>query len=111
MSDKRAFSSGRCCLVHDIFTLQPVKDAAVFYVRAVLLDWPDEFCVQILRHLRDAATPETRLVLQDIITFHACPDPAAEGFKQGLLSRPPEPILPNWGVANSYPYYLDMVVC
>ena len=49
--------------MHDIFTPQPVKDAAVFYVRAVLLDWPDEFCVQILSHLRDAALPETRLVL------------------------------------------------
>ncbi|KZV76669.1 S-adenosyl-L-methionine-dependent methyltransferase [Peniophora sp. CONT] len=103
--------SGRAKLqVHDFFTPQPVKDAAVFYVRGVLLDWPDEYCTTILRNLHDAATPETQLVLQDIITFHACPDPAAEGYKEGLLSVPPEPILANWGVANSYPYYLDMAL-
>ena len=79
-------------------------------MRAILLDWPDEQCVQILRKLRDAATPETELVIQDIISFHACPDPAVENFEQGLLSAPPEPILPNWGAANSHPYYLDMLV-
>ena len=97
-------------LVHDFFTPQPIKDAAIFYLRGVLLDWPDEVGLGILRNLRDAATPATRLVVQDIIASHACPDPAAEGYEQGLLSIPPQPLPVNWGVANSVPYYLDMLV-
>jgi hypothetical protein len=97
---------------HDFFTPQPVKNPAVFYVRGVLLDWPDDHCVKILRQLRDAAAPKTQLIIQDVVTYYACEDPqgALGGFELGLHSLPPKPILPNWGEANAYPYYLDMVV-
>lgn len=30
---------------------QPVRDASVFYLRAILHNWPDPYCVKILRNL------------------------------------------------------------
>lgn len=32
---------------------------------AVLHDWPDAICITILKHLRDAAKPSTRLVIDE----------------------------------------------
>ncbi|KAF7358294.1 hypothetical protein MVEN_00878700 [Mycena venus] len=49
--------------VHDFFTPQPVKDAAVFMLRYILHDWPDKTVRNILGHLRDAALPTTRLIV------------------------------------------------
>lgn len=34
---------------HDFFTPQPLTDAAVFFMRQCLHNWPDEDCVKILR--------------------------------------------------------------
>ncbi|KAL9601207.1 MAG: hypothetical protein Q9219_002707 [cf. Caloplaca sp. 3 TL-2023] len=39
---------------HDMFTPQPVVGARAYYFRAIFHDWPDEKCVEILRHTRDA---------------------------------------------------------
>ncbi|KAK5173419.1 uncharacterized protein LTR77_002100 [Saxophila tyrrhenica] len=41
---------------HDFFTPQPesCRNARTYYMRSVLHDWPDEECVTILSHLRDA---------------------------------------------------------
>jgi hypothetical protein len=95
---------------HDFFEPQPLKDVSVFYLRAVLHDWPDDKAIKILRNLREIARPETRLVFQDQIVLYACADPTRVTTKEGLLSIPPDPLLPNWGVANSYPYYIDTIV-
>jgi hypothetical protein len=95
---------------HDFFTPQPVKNAAIFYLRRILHNWTDARCTEILRHLRAAATPNSRLVVQDYILLHACEDPASSAFAHGLLPAPPAPVLTNWGAANSYPYYVDMMV-
>lgn len=37
-------------------TEQPVKDADVYFMRAVLHNWPDEYCVRILRNLLPGGT-------------------------------------------------------
>lgn len=58
-------------MTHDFFTPQKVKDADVFYFRAIFHDWPDKYCIQILRNLIPALKKGARVILQDPHT----PDP------------------------------------
>ncbi|KAG6898618.1 hypothetical protein C0993_005645 [Termitomyces sp. T159_Od127] len=60
---------------HGFFTPQPVANASVFILKQILHDWSDPYCVPILKELRAAATPETKLVVVDSIIAYACHDP------------------------------------
>lgn len=52
-------------MIHDFFTEQPVKDAAVYLFRWVLHDWSDKYCIQILRALIPALKPGAWIVLNE----------------------------------------------
>lgn len=56
---------------HDFFTPQPVKDADVYFFRAIFHNWPDTYCIQILRSLVPALKKGARVIIQDPHT----PDP------------------------------------
>ncbi|OAA50380.1 O-methyltransferase [Metarhizium rileyi] len=47
------------------FQEHPVKGALVYYIRRVLNDWPDDEAVQILRHVRKACSPDSRLLISE----------------------------------------------
>lgn len=47
---------------HDFFTPQPVA-ADVYFFKAILHDWPDEYAARILANLVPAMRPGTRVVL------------------------------------------------
>ncbi|KAJ7890328.1 O-methyltransferase [Mycena leptocephala] len=102
--------SGRVKLeVHSFFTAQPLKNAAVFLLRWIMHDWSDPFAVQILQHLREAATPETKLVTVDIILPYTCPDTGVTTRIPGAAHPPPPaPLLPNLGAASNMKYWLDL---
>lgn len=55
----------------DFFEPQTVKGAAVYFLRKVLHDWPDEFTIRILRQLVPALKPGTRILIND----HCMPPP------------------------------------
>lgn len=76
--------------VHDFFSPQPIKGAAIFLLRAVLHDWPDKFAGRILLELRKAATTATRLVIADFVLPLACADNF--GLAKGENERPDEKI-------------------
>jgi hypothetical protein len=66
-------------------------------MRFILHDWPDNKCQQILKILREAAGPGSKLVVFDQIMAHACKyeGPFAE------VSNPvkaPSPLLANLGM-------------
>ncbi|KAJ3535874.1 hypothetical protein NM688_g6916 [Phlebia brevispora] len=106
-----AIASGKVKLLpHDFLKPQPVKAPAVFLLRLVIKNWSDAYCVKILGHLRDAAGPETKLVLADSIIAHACPEDVVAESIPGYTppARPPAPLLPNKGVAAILPYIVDM---
>ncbi|GJE83945.1 O-methyltransferase [Phanerochaete sordida] len=104
-----ALESGRIKLQpHDFFAAQPVKNAAVFLLRNIIHDWPDKESVQILRSLRDAAAPETQLVVVDNLMSYACEDKAEEGVPGAQLPAVPSPLLPNMGHAASPAYSADI---
>jgi hypothetical protein len=56
---------------HDFFTPQPIKDADVYFFRAIFHNWPDKYCIQILRNLIPALKKGARVIVQDPHT----PDP------------------------------------
>jgi 6-hydroxytryprostatin B O-methyltransferase len=52
---------------HNFFEPQPVKHADVYFLRAILHDWPDPDAIRILRQLVSAFKPSSRIVLFDHI--------------------------------------------
>jgi hypothetical protein len=96
-----------------------VKDAAVFFLRFILHNWADEQAAVILRHLRAAALPTTRLVIaENILPFAARVDSEDSNLGEEEEDRIPGaarpvaevPLLPNWGTASADLYFLDLSV-
>jgi len=98
---------------HNFFDPQPHQDVSVFFVKHVLHNWSDASCVKILKRLRDASNPSTRLVIMDSAMPYACRSKNQEkdGSTPGLaIDEAPEPLLANYGSMNETAYVLDMVM-
>lgn len=52
---------------HNFFTPQPVKGARFYYLRNILHDWPNDKCVEILRHLISAFGPESQILIDEMV--------------------------------------------
>jgi hypothetical protein len=103
----------RGSLVHDFFTTQPIKNASVFLLKQIAHDWSDPYAKKILTHLREAATPEPKLLLIDSIIPYACPNPKSTGNVSIPGASPreaPAPLLPNIGAVNETGYNADLTV-
>ena len=106
-------------LVHDFFTPQPIRDAAVFLLCVLLPDRPDAFARRILARLREAAREDMRLIIADFVLPHACADDFAsvidadggvvnvEGAEIALACPP---LLANLGKGSAQAYWMDMTV-
>lgn len=106
-----ALNSGRVTLQpHDFFEEQPVKNTSVFLLHNVVHDWPDAHSTRILRRLRDAATPETRLLLVDSLLSYPCEDDSVRSVPGVQLPAAPKPLLPNMGHASSPTYSVDLLM-
>ncbi|KAG6832062.1 hypothetical protein H0H92_005484 [Tricholoma furcatifolium] len=104
----QAVPNGKVTLqVHDFFTPQPVKGAALYFLRVVIHDWPDHDAKVILKNLRDAAAKTSKLVLFDTLAYHICKDPAIE--TAAPKAPVPFPLLANLGIAGAgFETNLDM---
>ncbi|MCJ1252099.1 hypothetical protein MMC30_009337 [Trapelia coarctata] len=60
-----AFKDRVTFIAHDMNNLQPVKGAAVYLFRSVLLNWPDKYCVKFLQNLLPALEPGARVVINE----------------------------------------------
>jgi len=88
-------------LANDFFKSQPIKGADVYYMRMILHDWADSYCLQILKLLREAAAPNSKLLIVESIMSYASEDTTiAQDISGGTGLVPPEPLLRNWGHAN-----------
>jgi hypothetical protein len=65
-------------LVHDFLTPQPIKHAAVYFLRFTIHNWPDPEAQMILSNLRDAANTSSKLVLFDYQAVHSCETPSSD---------------------------------
>ena len=52
-------------LEHDFFQPQPVKDADVYFIRRVLMEWTDDKAIAILTALKSALKPGALVQIQD----------------------------------------------
>lgn len=55
-------------MVHDFFQPQPIQGARFYYLRFVLHDWPDDVCVKILQAIIPAMAPDSRIILDEMVT-------------------------------------------
>jgi hypothetical protein len=81
-------------------------------LRVVIHNWPNQYAIQILGHLREAAVPgKTRLLLVDFIAQYACKGthPIAKDIPGSDLASAPEPLLPNFGKAFDLTFQLDIM--
>ncbi|KAI0685289.1 S-adenosyl-L-methionine-dependent methyltransferase [Cytidiella melzeri] len=95
--------------VHNFFDPQPVRKPAVFFMGQILHDWSDEYCLKILRQLRAAAGPGTKLVVSDNVLGYACEEAdSVKGIPGGAWPPAPAPLLPNYGSAAAFLYLTDI---
>ncbi|KAH9829163.1 S-adenosyl-L-methionine-dependent methyltransferase [Rhodofomes roseus] len=94
--EPKALETGRVeLMVHDFFKEQPVKGAAVYILRCVLHDWPDDDCVKILTRLRDAMSPNSRVLIIEMIVhpplgsiqLKSAPAPLPANYGRGSLMK------------------------
>ncbi|KAI1408087.1 S-adenosyl-L-methionine-dependent methyltransferase [Hypoxylon sp. FL1857] len=50
---------------HDFFKPQPVKGAAVYFLRWILHNWSDKYAIQILQNIGQAMDENSRLIIHD----------------------------------------------
>ncbi|KAG9218603.1 hypothetical protein PLEOSDRAFT_1103769 [Pleurotus ostreatus PC15] len=80
--------------VHSFFDPMPVQ-ADVYFMRAIIHDWPEAECRKILGHLNAAAKSTSKLVLFEMMALHACADDLVGS------NNAPYPLLANLGIAGA----------
>ncbi|KAJ7913390.1 S-adenosyl-L-methionine-dependent methyltransferase [Mycena leptocephala] len=90
----------------DFFKDSPVQDCDIYYVRHVMHDWPTPACLQILQSIRTAVKPSSRLLIHDLVLQNS----VRGGAYEDVFDKAPEPLLPNYGVANVRPYNQDLAM-
>ncbi|KAI1261349.1 S-adenosyl-L-methionine-dependent methyltransferase [Xylariaceae sp. FL1019] len=98
-----ALETGRVKFMpHDFFKTNPVKNAEVYWLRYILHDWSDEYCVQILSAIRPSMGPRGRILICDQVmnTTMGCDE----------LPAAPEPLPANWGYYTRYSHQRDMAM-
>jgi len=93
--------------VHDFFTPQPKADVGLFLCRMILHDYGKTKATTILKHLRAAAGPKTKLLIVEQVVPYACRGSSSK-FSAKLHIEPPQPLLANGGKASAIAYLGDM---
>jgi len=94
----------------NFFTQVPVKGKDIYYLRNIIHDWPDHESALILRNVRQALGPHSRVLIHDYVLRELSRKQAeAEASTLGV-STAPEPMLPNFGVGNMRMYQQDLTM-
>ncbi|KDQ19528.1 hypothetical protein BOTBODRAFT_28102 [Botryobasidium botryosum FD-172 SS1] len=104
ITDVDALPSGRVTWqAQDFFEPQPVKGAAVYFLRCVLHDWADEDALRILQPVRDACSADSKVIIGEMLMSFACPTSPDDEARR-LVRRPaiPQPLLNNMGIRGGY---------
>lgn len=99
---------------HDFFQTQPIQGAAAYLLKSIIHDWSDLYAIQILTRIREAAAPNSRLLVIDRILPYACrvANEDVEALNAlGIEAEDiPEPLPPNLGAGNPTAYATDLNV-
>ncbi|KAI0044137.1 S-adenosyl-L-methionine-dependent methyltransferase [Auriscalpium vulgare] len=91
----------------DFFKELPVKGQDIYYIRQIIHDWPLEDCVTILKNVRAAMKPGSRILVHEYIVPSNFPSKSGDA---GVESAP-KPLLPNFGYGNTRTYLQDVHMC
>lgn len=59
-----ALAAGKVAFMpHDFFETNPVKNADVYWLRYILHDWSDDYCINILSAIRSSMGPNSRILI------------------------------------------------
>ena len=50
-------------VVHDFFEKNPTPEADVYWLRYILHDWSDDYCVQILSRIKESMGRRSRILI------------------------------------------------
>lgn len=99
---------------HDFFQPQPVQGAAAYLLKSIIHDWSDPYATQILTRIREAAAPDSKLLVIDRILPYACRIAGEDVEALNALGIEtedvPEPLPPNLGAGNPTAYATDLNV-
>ncbi|KIK79502.1 hypothetical protein PAXRUDRAFT_834060 [Paxillus rubicundulus Ve08.2h10] len=94
----------------NFFTQVPVKGKDIYYLRNIIHDWPDRESTLILRNIRQALEPHSRVLIHDHVLRQLNRKQAEAEAETFGLSVAPEPMLSNFGVGNLRMYQRDMAM-
>lgn len=69
---------------HDFFHEQPVRNAALYFLRWILHDWPDDAAVTILRQIARAMGPQSRILVAERLVL--LPGEARDAWDQRVAT-------------------------
>ncbi|KAJ7573692.1 S-adenosyl-L-methionine-dependent methyltransferase [Mycena floridula] len=89
----------------DFLKESPVKDQDIYYMKHIIHDWPDADAVTILRNVRAAMHPYSRLLIRKLAL-----DPRFKSFNVqcSFNVQAPEPLLPDYGTGTIRMYNQNM---
>ncbi|KAK7021288.1 hypothetical protein VNI00_017463 [Paramarasmius palmivorus] len=96
-----ALEGGRVDFVSfDFFKDAALENCDVYYLKYILHDWNDAECVTILKNVRKAMKPGSRVIVHDVVVR-----------KVFSSDNPSDPDLPSWGSSevNMYEYDIFMM--
>ena len=94
-------------VVHDFFDPNPVIGADVYWLRYILHDWSDDYCVRILINIRTAMRSHSRLLICEQVMHTTAPRPAETA---GIARAAPAPLPANYGYWARYSHQLDIAM-
>ncbi|KAA1473506.1 S-adenosyl-L-methionine-dependent methyltransferase [Dentipellis sp. KUC8613] len=87
----------------DFIKESPVKAQDIYYMRFIIHDWPDPVAVTILKNIRKAMSPSSRLLIHDYVL-----NPPTKSPTPSDTTPAPAPLLPNYGAGGARPYVADL---
>ncbi|KAH7927960.1 S-adenosyl-L-methionine-dependent methyltransferase [Leucogyrophana mollusca] len=93
----------------DFLREAPVKGQDVYYLRNIIHDWPDAEAAVILRNVRQAMAPHSRLLIEGFVLQFASRG-QRDDTSHCSTGVAPEPMLPNFGAGNARMYESDLVM-
>jgi len=87
----------------------PVGGQDIYYLRNIIHNWPESSALEILRSVRQAMEPHSRMLIHEYILQHLNREPIADGSAAGM-EEAPAPMLPNFGLGNIRTYNQDLTM-
>ncbi|KAF8840153.1 S-adenosyl-L-methionine-dependent methyltransferase, partial [Paxillus ammoniavirescens] len=94
----------------DFLTQVPVKGKDIYYLRNIIHDWPDQESTLILRNVRKALEPHSRVLIHDYVLRSLSRKQAEVEAATFQVPMAPEPMLPNFGVGSMHMYQQDLAM-